>query len=337
MNSPTTPVRARRLGLYGPLIALAIAAVAWSLGWLWLKGEVGRRLDAARQSGSGAALTWTGRRVYGYPFRLDVDFTGVSWREPTGWGLTAPTLKTETFVFAPGHWMAIAPDGVILSRPEGGDVRVTARVLRASLSGLDGHPPTFSLEGLGLAFTPVAGASPYFLRDAAELHAHTRAGPADQGAFYVELDRATANGALGQVAAGKPVNVIADAIYSHAGALAGPSWASAIGAWSGAGGQINLRRIRLVAGETTLDAHGATLSIDGEGRLAGALVGRLSRGAAALTALSEAGIVDPAVARTAATVLAASPAGAAEPVTLDFQAGRTTLGPVAVGASPKVY
>jgi len=326
MTSPMATPRARRLGLYGPFIALAIAVAAWSVGWFWLKDTVERRLDAAAARGrsGGSGLAWTGRSVHGYPFRLDVDFVGASWREPSGWAVRAPILRCETFVFAPDHWVAVAPAGVGLTRPSGGAVNISAKVLRASLSAVNARPATVSLEGLGLSFAPASGASPYFLRSASELHVHARAGPNDQGAFYVEVDGATPDpaGALGRGAAGEPVTLVADAIYSHASALAGASWAGAVASWARAGGQVEFRRLRLRAGAAELNAYGAGVTVDTNGRLEGVLDATLAGGTPALAALG--------LPRTARGV-------AADRVTLGFAAGQTTLGPVAIGPSPKVY
>ncbi len=341
MAMPKQPQQASRLGLYGPFIALAIALAAWSAGWWWLKGEAEQRLDAlaARQLGVGGAFTWKSRTVHGYPFRLDVDFTNVAWREPSGWAVAAPTLKSEASAFMPGHWVAYAPDGAILGRPMGGAAKIAAKALRASLSDLASHPAAFSLEGIGLVFTPVPGASPYFLQSAAELHVRTRAGPSDQGAFLVELDRAmpAPASALGRIAAGKSVTLIADAIYSHAGAFSGPTWARAVDAWAAGGGRLEVRRLHLAAGDAAFDAQGAGLSVSADGRLDGALAVSLRHGDRMLTALAQTGAIDPYAARLAGAVLQTAPAGALAHTTLTFEAGRTTLGPVALGAAPKVY
>ncbi len=336
-----TTQRASRLGLYGPFIALAIALAAWSAGWWWLKSEAESRLDvmAARQLGAGGAFTWKNRTVHGYPFRLDVDFTDIAWREPSGWAVAAPILKSEASAFAPGHWVAYAPDGAILGRPMGGAVKITAKALRASVSDLASHPAAFSLEGIGLAFTPAPDAAPYFLQSAAELHLHTRAGPTDQGAFLVELDRAlpAPASALGRIAAGKTVTLVADATYSHAGAFTGPTWAGAVEAWAAAGGRLEMRRLHLAAGDAAFDGQGAGLSVSAEGRLEGALEANLRHGDRMLTAVAETGAVDPYAARLASAVLQSAPAGARGHTTLTFEAARTTLGPVALGAAPKVY
>jgi len=340
MPRQATPPRASRLGLYGPFVAVAMALAIWSGGWLWMKAKAEQALDAmaAQRQAAGGSFVWRDRRFSGYPFRLDVDFTGLAWREPTGWALAAPSLKAETSVFTPGHWVAFAPDGAILGRPVGGAVRITAKVLRASVSDPAAHPPTLSLEGVGLAFAPAPGAAPFFLDNAAELHLHTRAGPADQGAFFFELDRATPAplSVLGRLAAGKTVTVTADVLFSRAGKMAGSSWARAVDAWASAGGQLQVRRLRLTTRDTALDAQGSGLSADGD-RLSGALQTTLSHGDRMLSALAASGALDPAAARIAAAVLQAAHVGTLDHATLTFQAGRTTVGPVALGAAPKVY
>jgi hypothetical protein len=328
----------RRLGLYGPFIALAIAAGAGGLGWLRLKGETERKMDglAARVAASGGAFTWQDRRISGFPFHVDVDFKDVVWRDPSGWAIAAPSLNSEASVFAPGHWVAVAPDGGLITRPAGGPVKVVAKVLRASLFDIGRHPASFSLEAIGVDFAPDPGAAPFLLTRAGEIHVHTRAGPADQGAFYVEFDQAApSGGVLGALGGGKPVTLVADAIYSHAGALIGRSWAEAARAWAAAGGQINLRRLRLESGDTRLDGHGAGLAVDGDGRLEGALSANITRAPQTLARLAAAGVIDPGAAQSASVALGVQGAGA--PINLEFQAGRTTLGPVALLPAPKVY
>jgi len=289
--------------------------------------------------GAGGDLSWASRAVTGFPFRLDVNLTNLRLREPSGWGLAFPTLNAEAPVFAPTHWVAVAPAGLAFTRPTGGEVMVGAKVLRASVSGLAAHPPRISVEAIGLTFTAAPGASPFFVRTAADLHLHTRAGPEDQGAIYVELDRAAAplTGLMGRIAAGGPVNLTADAIYTHAAALSGPDWAGAVRAWSAAGGSLNVRRLRLAAGDAVLDAHAGTLTVDDDGRLRGALAASLRQAPRALAVMGRRGTIAAEAAGAAGEVVGARSAGPFAAVTLDFQAGQTTLGPAAIGPAPKVY
>jgi hypothetical protein len=254
-----------------------------------------------------------------------------------GWSLAAPRLRAEESVFAPGHWVGVVPDGVTVGRPSGGAVLVKAKVLRASISALPDHPPTVSVEGMGLAFAPAPGAAPFLLRAAGEAHLHSRAGPSDQGAFMVEIDKATPTSGnwLAAIAGGGQANFVLDGVYSHAAAFSGAPWAGAARAWTDRGGALDVRRLHLQAGRFRLDAAGAGLTVDADGRLRGVLNANLVQAPQALAALARIGAVDPATARTASAVAGAS--GQSTRLPLTFLAGRTALGATALAASPKVY
>jgi len=121
-----------------------------------MKAELTRRLGAfAHQTGAaGGALAWKSLTVGGWPFRLDVDLTGLSWGAPKGWAVNAPRIEAEASAFTPDHWVLVAPSGLELVRPSGDKVEVTGATLRASISHPAERPPTISLEGIGVAFTP---------------------------------------------------------------------------------------------------------------------------------------------------------------------------------------
>ena len=334
MNAPPAARRARRLGLYGPLVTVAIGAVIWSGCWMWLRGQTLHRLSALakRQAAAGGGFTWSGLRVYGYPFRLDLAFTDVAWTGPDGWGASAPSLLAETFVFAPDHWVAMARNGATVLRPNG-PASLSARVLRASLSGVGASPPTFSLEGLGLIWAPRPGSAPTLFQSAAELHVHTRAGPNDQGAFYFEIDEATPSpdGPLGRAPA--PTTFVLDAIYTHASALGGRGLSNALRSWSAASGKLDVRALRLDLGGAALRAAGKGLTLGGDGRLSGALTGTLANSNLALATLAGDGLISPIAGRAAAAALPVT----ATPIALTFAAGRTHLGPIDLAAAPKLY
>ena len=344
LSEPDTrpkPSRPRRFGLYAPLVVLLVAACAWSLGWFWLRGEVYRQMDGAARSWeeAGYRVDWASRTVSGFPFRLNVDAAGARLSDLSGWGLAAPRLKAEAFVFAPDHWVLVAPAGVVLQRPAGGPVVVGARILRASVSEAGGHPPRVSVEGFGLTFTPAPGGAPFGLASAGALHLHTRAGPADQGAFYAEIDgaRVRGPGLLNDVAAGAPLTLIADAIYSHAGALRGQGLARALRDWGDSGGTMAVRRLSLQTGPMTAEATSGTLDVGRDGRLRGALIVKVKPAAGLMAALVAPSRLTPETSKAAQAVLASHSQGDVAVVTVDFQAGQTTLGPVAIGASPRIY
>jgi len=339
--SRTQPLRFRRLGLYLPFALLLTLAAAWSLGWFWLRGEVFRRMDAAATSWeeSGYRVDWSNRAVYGFPFRLDLEVRGARLRELSGWGLAAPRLEAEAFVFAPDHWILVAPDGVVLHRRLGGPVAIGARVLRASVLEADARPPRISVEGLGLTFVTPAGAKRFGLASAQEFHLHTRAGPADQGAAYIEIDRAitTGPGLLSDIAAGGPVTLVGDGDFTQASTANGLGFAGALRGWGEAGGTLTVRRLSLQAGAASLDSRSGTLAITPDGRLAGSMAVRLTGIRRLLGALVADAPLAPEVAKAARAVLAAREVRDTATVTLDFQAGETTLGPVAIGPSPRVF
>lgn len=331
----------RRLWLYAPFVVLAIAVAVWTAGWFWMRGEVFRRMDqGARQLGaSGYRIDWGARSLSGFPFRLDLDIAAPRLREISGWGLSASGLKAEAFVFAPDHWVIVAPGEVTLNRRVGGPVTINAKVLRGSLSEMGAHPPRLSIEGMGLTFAAAPGASPVAIASAEGLHLHAKAGPMGQGAFYVEIDRANSadSGLLNDIAADAPVTLIVDAIFSHAGALSGQGFAGALRGWGEAGGGLNIRRLSFQAGSITAEAGSVALAIGGDGRLKGVLDFRVKQGRRLLAAWRGRSGLSPEAAISAQAVLDAHDRGGVAAVSLNFQAGQTTIGPVAVAPAPRVY
>jgi hypothetical protein len=342
MSAPDTPwrPRPRRLGLWFPFILLAIALVGLTSAWFYARARILSGLEAARTQarGSPVAIAFGGASVHGFPFRLDVDLTDAHVWDSSGWSLAAPRLKAEAYLFSPGHWVAYAPDGVVVGRRRAGPLIVTGKALRASLSDMGARPPRLSVEGLDLAFSTPRGAEPFVLTRAKEFHLHTKAGPNDQGAAYLEIDGADArlSGLLARMAEGKPVTLVADLIYSHADALAGDSWPQALRDWAQAGGVADVRHLRLLAGQALIDAKPGTMEIGPDGRLQGALTLTLRQAARMIGAMGAQGALAPDATRSALAVTGARGAPAATLV-LHFEAGRTTLGPVALGPSPRLF
>ncbi len=335
------PRKPRRLGLWAPFILTFVAFLILSGVWFWMRGEVTRRMDDARTAAvdAGWTLAWGHRSISGFPFRLDVKLETVRAREPSGWGVAAPRLSAEAFVFAPTHWVAVAPDGVTIVRRKGGPLVVTAKALRASVSEASATPPRISVEGLGLTFSTPPGAAPFLLRGATEFHLHTKAGPDNQGAVYIEVDGATTRltGLLARIADGSPSSLVLDAIFSNAAALRGHYWTAAERSWAASGGQLNLRRLRITAGQADIDARAGVLGVGGDGRLRGHIDLVLRQAPRTLGAMGAEGTLAPETARAAATLAGAVQQGPLASLPLSFQAGRTTLGPLAVGPAPRIY
>jgi len=339
---PDPPRKHRRLGLWLPFAALGLLIVGWSATWVWARGQVASGLDAAARTlgPAGYQLAWKDRSIGGYPFRLDVTLTEPRLRDASGWALEAPRIEAEAFMHAPGNWLIAAPEGITFVRPLGGPVDVKGQLVRASLTHLGQRPPSFSFEGVKLTFSPEAGAQPFALTAAERVEFHLRAGPDDEGGVFARVDggRARLSGLFARVAGDKPIAIVWNATLSKMSAFTGPTWAEAVRHWTGAGGRMTVRQAGITAGDAVLGANSGTLGVAGDGRLSGVLDVTLRQAPRGLAAMSDTGVISPEAASSATVVAQARQgAGDAAQATINFQAGRTTLGPVALGAAPKVY
>lgn len=333
--SRKAPQKARRSRLFTPFILAALVAGGWSYGWFWLRGQAEQRMDAqaADLKSRGYDLSWSGRTFHGFPFRMNVDLENARVAEPTGWAIRAPMLKGEAEIFDLTHWVLVAPNGVVLTRPEAGDVTITGQALRASISHVTEYPPRMSIEGAGLNFTPASGAKPFTLVSADRMQLHVRGGgPDDQGAVFFKADGAKTafTGLLGRIAQDKTASMILETRLSHVSYLRGRNWEAAVKRWSEAGGQITLQQSQILAGDAEGKAKSGVLSVDDKGRVTGALN----------VAIKERADLSQPIRTPEQAVAAAAQAMGQEPVIeadLKFQDGRTYLGILDTGPAPTVY
>lgn len=338
----TAPRKPRRLGLWLPFAVLGLLIASWSGAWVWARGQTSARMDAAVQAlgKAGYQISWKQRTIGGYPFRMDVTLTDAQVREPSGWGLEAPRIEGEAFMHALTSWLIAAPDGITFVRPLGGPVAVKGQVIRASLTHPGARPPSVSFEGVKLVFTPQPGAQPFALTAADRVEFHLRAGPDDEGGVFARVDngKAALTGLLARVAGGKPISIVWNSTLSKMRAFTGAAWPDAVRHWSNAGGQMTVRQAGVTAGDAVVGVNGGTLGVGTDGRLNGVLQVTLRQGPRGLAAMGDTGLIAPESAQAATLVVQARQgAGDATQATINFQAGRTTLGPVALGAAPKVY
>jgi hypothetical protein len=121
-------------------------------------------------------------------------------------------------------------------------------------------------------------------------------------------------------------------------AFAGADWPGAVRNWAGAGGRMNVREAGITAGEAVVGSNAGSLGVGNDGRLTGELKVTLRQAPRALNAMSAEGVIDQEAARAAGEVAEARAGdGDAAQATINFQAGRTTLGPVALGPAPRIY
>lgn len=339
---PEPARKPRRFWLYAPFIVLLIAMAGWTALWLQVRGQATTRMDAAADQlrKAGYEVSWKDRTLGGYPFRLDVVLTDARIREPGGWAIAIPRLEGEAFLYSLGHWISAAPEGLTLTRPIGGPVEVRGELLRASLSDVGKHPPAFSFEGRKLTFAPGAGAQPFGLSAADKVELHLRPGPDDQGAilFKVENGKAQLSGLFAQLAGDKPISIVWDSILTKMSGFKGQTWPAAVRAWSTSGGLIQVKQAGVTAGDALIGAQSGQLGVGYDGRLVGSMDVTLRQAPRALAAMAASGTLPPETALAAAAVAAArQDSSEVARATLTFEAGRMTLGPVAVGASPRVY
>lgn len=344
MSLPETPPARKpsRLGLYLPFVLVLIAAIAWSGFWFWTRMQTADRMDATAEAlrAAGYEVSWSERSIGGYPFRLNVTLTEAQIREPSGWGISTPRLEAEAFMHGLGNWVFATPQGLTFIRPQSGPVQVTGRVLRASLGQADRKPPSLDFQGLDLVFQPAPGAQPFTLASAAEVGFHLRPGPEDQGALFlsVEKGQGRVSGPIARIAGEGEIALRLDLALSKMSAFGGDDWPGAVRSWAQAGGEAQVREAGLTVGQAIVTVNRGTLTVGADGRLRGALQATLREASSALAVLGEDGVLPEETADTAAAVTAAR-AGADSVAQADitFQAGQTTLGPVAIGPAPRVY
>jgi hypothetical protein len=341
---PATRKPPSRAWLFGPYVALLIAIVAWSGFWVWARGQVVRQLDAARAAtGPGPRVAWSHEHVGGYPFRIEVILDDVRASEPSGWALSAQQVRAETYAYVLKHWVAYAPNGVVLTRPGGaGDVVVTGQAVRASVIVEGPGQAEFAAEGLKLAFAPAPGARPFPLSAVDHIDAHTRpaAGQAGATEFLIQVQGAHLAGAsaLARVAGGQPLSAAAHGTASDTQGLAALDWPGLARAWSAAGGRIALEDGWITAGPVNLNVKSADLGVGADGRLNGRLTLNLAQAPGNLAAFAKAGVVSPQMAAGGGEIVSAR--RAADPnagADLTFQNGTATFGPIAFGRAPRIY
>lgn len=285
MTLPDSPParKSSKLGLFLPWLLALLLIAAWSLAWFKLRGEAVTRMDAAvaQLRARGYPVAWTTRTVTGFPFRLDITLTDARIAEPSGWALAIPRLKSEAYIYRLDQWMLVAPDGVTLTRPDGGPVAVRARALRASLGEVGATPPRLSIEGVDLSFDTPPGAKPYMIKSADRLELHTRPGPDDQGGvlFKVEGAKLRLKGLPARIAQDRPVSMTWDLVLSRMSAFNGRSWPSAVRNWRDGGGVMTVRSAELRAGDAVLTGRGGPLTVGLDGRLEGRLDAELKAAA----------------------------------------------------------
>jgi len=332
--------KGRRFWLLAPYVILLILAAGYAGFWVFsqnrLLASLDARADAMRQAGYSVDIE--GRRVDGFPFRLRLTLPRAEIASPAGWSIAAPGLEAQAYLHSPGHWVAIAPQGLTVRRPRGGLLTVKGESMRASLVGVGGDAWRGAAEGVKLVFTPATGAAPFSLASADRMDLNVKPGASDAVLMLLRLQggKAGAGALLHRIAGEAPVTGVFDLKATQAKAFVGGSFGEAAKAWATADGQLQIVKAELQAGDAAAWAKSGQLSAGRDGRLVGAVPLELRQAPKSIGALSGQPL-DPMAAKTAAEIATARTQGDSASLNLVFQAGVATLGPVPIGPAPKVF
>lgn len=349
----TPPIRRHsRTGLYVPLfIALAVLA-GWTGWWFYLthRIETGIEARAVEMRATGWDIGHGRITTTGWPFRTRIAIAYPTVTAPDGHAISAPALVAEANTYNPDKWVIIAPNGLVLTRPDMGKVAVRGDALRMSVSHLQARFPDLRIQLDQPVFTPHTGATPFPILRAAQVQINARphstdgtAGAATTGAvdvlFRLTEARARPGGFLDGLAVQKPVGGWIETTIEGADPRGGRAMIGDIEAWYRAGGRFTAVRGELKAGVSTATLSANTLTADTSGRLQGRVDLTADKPLPALAGLARSGVagVDRAAATGAATATALTGDTSAVSLPLVFRDGRTWLGPFAIAPAPKLF
>lgn len=259
-----------RVGLFAPYAALAVAAIGWTAYWCWAAAEVKASLASVGASSGLVSLSAAQTRLYGYPFRIDLDLRDARFRARGGLELTAPVLKAETYAYDRARWIAAAPEGLVLRSPAGGQVRWTAGALRGSARFGPGGPEIVA-EGARSAFA-ASGDLRFPLTSAVRFVLRARPLGADREEILAQASDAT----LADAPDGRARDLAVHGTALKPGRLLAEPWPAAIAAWARTGGRIEDLSGGVHAGPAGVEILGGGLGLTPAGRLQGEVTLRVS-------------------------------------------------------------
>jgi hypothetical protein len=346
-GAPATATPRRRLFIL-PYLAIALVLVGYGVFWLaareMLQGRLTHQADQLRRAGYTVDLE--GLRIGGFPFRLRLHYDRLRLVGPSGWGVAAPGLDAQAFIYAPGHWVAVAPAGFEIERGGDGPVSIQGQALRASVVSGRAAPWRVVLEGDALSFSTPAAAHPFTFTRADRFDAELRPAPdhpdprGSTGQLLLRLTGATVAPASGlaPIAGAKPLTLDLAVRLTKPQTFKGPAWASAVQAWSQAGGEAQIVRLRVDVGAANLSVAGGALHVGADGRLAGSAPVHVALPSSlAGLPMIFGGHVSLPVRIVAVAAALARGAGGALDAPIAFQNGRAVLDGIAIGPAPRVY
>jgi hypothetical protein len=342
-NRAPETATARRVRLFLPYLAIALALAGYGVFWLAAREVVQARLahEADQLRHEGCAVELAGQRIGGFPFRLRLHYDRLRLVGPSGWGVVASGLDAQAFIYAPGHWVIVAPAGLEVERGGDGPVRVQGQALRASVVSGHAAPSRVALEGEAMTFSTPPAAHPFSLARADRFDVLLRPAPDRSGGqLLMRLTGATVTpaSAWAPIAGSKPLTLDLALRLTKPDAFKGAAWASAVHAWSRAGGEAQVVRLQVDGGAAKLSIAGGALHVGEDGRLAGSVPLHLALpSSVAILPMVFGGHVSLSVRIVAIAAALVRGAGGALNAPLTFQDGRAELEGFPMGRAPQIY
>ncbi len=243
---PSSSPPAAGLGRLWPLGALLVAALALCIGWYVTTLKLAQDLRQAAEAlrARGYQVEMADPHFGGFPYRMKVTVADLRMVAPSGWAVRLGPIEGEALLFDLGHWVFAVDNGLTVTRPVGGEVRIGAARLRASLAALTAPTPRLAVEAVDLVLTTPPGARPFSLARADRIEIYSRTGVKDPTAAeaLIRIDNATLT--PGTVAAtlfqDRRVSAALSLRITRRDALAGPDWSAAGRHWQAAGGRLEI-------------------------------------------------------------------------------------------------
>lgn len=345
------PPRHSRKALYIPFIIVGIALVAWTGWWFFLthevKSQLRERLD--RLQTAGWTVQYDHLRASGWPLHARISMDDVTLVSPAGIGIQTPRIAAEANSYNPQLWVIGIPDQLTLVRGDKGNAVVTSPAMRMSLSGLRQKWPNVAIEIQQPQFASAEGAEPFPLASAALIQLYMRpyrgappSNPDDVDMLFRLIDaKGRAGGPVEGFAQGGDLTVQIETVIEKANALRRPSHpAGVLAGWTDAGGRFTKVRGEMQAGVSHGLLTSPALSANADGRLEGTVTFRAEEAMAAIAGLARTMNgqgVDPRAAQRAASTQTTTEDAETIELTVNFQKGRTYLGPFAMAPAPKLF
>ncbi|MGA9658481.1 MAG: DUF2125 domain-containing protein [Asticcacaulis sp.] len=354
--APAPVKKPHRLGLFGPILCLALAFGGWSLYWFHTAGRIEKDIVTQQQGliKAGYQVRFDPVHIAGYPYRMFAAFKNITIVSPQGRGFASPSLEAEANAYALDKWVVVAPNGLTLYRGHGtgvdlGQLSVTGRSLKASVSGLNKPIYNVALQGVGLKLVATDPAHPFAFDSAELFEAYLRpavnapATETDSADMLIRLNGAHGQpgSTVGDVSPDVPLSLHVEGTVSHMSAFTGKDFTESLNAWKFSEGQVSGFKGKLTAGDLNLFATSDKLSLDLRRHLEGQMTFELSGsvnpigilGTLRLISKEDVALASPLITMALTTPGIQTKLGT-QKFTLDFRDGSAYIGPIKLSDTP---